>query len=156
MTETPTRHFVISTAAERSGEISRLKWQKRRPATRHFDESAAEQQNPTLPWQAAKRKEISRLSVSIAPRSLSPYRHVPPLEMTVRQAAYGHFKGANDRNADSPLRHFDRSEAKWRNLTPQMAETLPPTHHFDESRAAKSHFPMVHAHGGRRPVITGT
>ena len=47
------------------------------------------------------------------------------------------------------------TEAKWRNLTPQMAETLPPTRHFDESRAAKSHFPMVHAHGGRRPVITG-
>ena len=62
---------------------------------------------------------------------------------------------SNDRNADRPLRHFDRSEAKWRNLTPQMAETLLPTRHFDESRAAKSHFPMVHAHGGRRPVITG-
>ena len=29
MTETPTRHFVISTEAKRSGEISRLKWQKR-------------------------------------------------------------------------------------------------------------------------------
>lgn len=29
MTETPTRHFVISTAAKRSGEISRRKWQKR-------------------------------------------------------------------------------------------------------------------------------
>ncbi|WP_444193668.1 hypothetical protein [Dialister succinatiphilus] len=50
MTETPTRHFVISTEAERSGEISRLKWQKRRPATRHFDESAAEQQNLTSQW----------------------------------------------------------------------------------------------------------
>ena len=87
MTETPTRHFVISTEAERSGEISRLKWQKRRPATRHFD----------------------------------------------------------------------RSEAKWRNLTPQMAET--PTRHSSfrrkRSRAAKSHFPMVHAHGGRQPVIIG-
>ncbi len=27
------------------------------------------------------------------------------------------------------------TEAKWRNLTPQMAETLPPTRHFDESAA---------------------
>ena len=61
----------------------------------------------------------------------------------------------NARNTALPCRHFDRSEAKWRNLTPQMAETLPPTRHFDESRAAKSHFPMVYAHGGKRPVITG-
>ena len=41
----------------------------------------------------------------------------------------------NDRNTTLPCRHFDRSEAKWRNLTPQMAETLPPTRHFDESAA---------------------
>ena len=41
----------------------------------------------------------------------------------------------NARNTALPCRHFDRSEAKWRNLTPQMAETLPPTRHFDESAA---------------------
>ena len=37
---------------------------------------------------------------------------------------------------ETPPRHFVIStEAKWRNLTPQMAETLLPTRHFDESTA---------------------
>ena len=52
---------------------------------------------------------------------------------------------SNDRNADPPLRHFDRSVAKWRNLTPQMTET--PTRHSSfrpkRSEAAKSHSPMA-------------
>ena len=94
------------------------------------------------------RQEISRLSVSIAPRSLSPYRHVPPLEMTVAAGSIRSFQkgkwqkrrpipssfrpkrsgvekshASNDRNAAPHLRHFDRSAAEWRNLTPQMAET---------------------------------
>ena len=51
----------------------------------------------------------------------------------------------NDRNADSPLRHFDRSGAEWRNLTPQMAKT--PTRHSSfrpkRSEVEKSHSPMV-------------
>ena len=34
------------------------------------------------------------------------------------------------------LRHFDRSEAEWRNLTPLMTEKLPaPYRHFDRSEA---------------------
>ena len=34
-----------------------------------------------------------------------------------RQAAYSHFKGANDRNAAPPCRHFDHSAAEQQNLT---------------------------------------
>ena len=52
---------------------------------------------------------------------------------------------SNDRNTALPCRHFDRSGAEWRNLTPQMAET--PTRHSSfrrkRSGAAKSHSPMV-------------
>ena len=48
MTETPTRHFVISTEAKRSGEISRLKWQKR--CLPLIISTKAEQLNLTSPW----------------------------------------------------------------------------------------------------------
>ena len=48
MTETPPCHFVISTAAKRSGEISRLKWQKR--CFPLVISAKAEQQNLTSPW----------------------------------------------------------------------------------------------------------
>ena len=51
----------------------------------------------TLGW------EISRLRVSWARFPSAPYRHATPLEMTVVASA---------------LRHFDRSGAEWRNLTP--------------------------------------
>ena len=39
-------------------------------------------------------------------------------------------KGTNDKNAASHSRHFDRSEAEWRNLTPpneRKAGTHPPS-----------------------------
>ena len=52
---------------------------------------------------AALRWEISRLRVSSMRFPSAPYRHAAPLEMTVVASA---------------LRHFDRSEAEWRNLTP--------------------------------------
>ena len=43
----------------------------------------------------------------------------------------------DDDVGERPSRHFDRSEAEWRNLTPQMAEKpARPLRHFDESRSA--------------------
>ena len=42
----------------------------------------------------------------------------------------------NDDVGPRPSRHFDRSEAEWRNLTPQMTEKLSRAlRHFDESEA---------------------
>ena len=42
----------------------------------------------------------------------------------------------NDDVGPRPSRHFDRSEAEWRNLTPQMTEKPARTlRHFDESVA---------------------
>ena len=49
--------------------------------------------------------EISRLRASWERLPSAPYRHAAPLEMTVVASA---------------LRHFDRSGAEWRNLTPLM------------------------------------
>ncbi len=41
----------------------------------------------------------------------------PPLEMTVLASSIQSFqKGTNDKNAAPHPRHFDRSEAEWRNL----------------------------------------
>lgn len=48
MTETPTRRFVISTTAKRSGEISRLQWQKR--CLPLVISTKAEQLNLTSQW----------------------------------------------------------------------------------------------------------
>lgn len=48
MTETPPCPVVISTEAKRSGEISRLKWQKR--CLPLIISTKAEQQNLTSPW----------------------------------------------------------------------------------------------------------
>ena len=48
MTETPPCPVVISTEAKRSGEISRLKWQKR--CFPLVISTKAEQQNRTSPW----------------------------------------------------------------------------------------------------------
>ena len=48
MTETPPCPVVISTEAKRSGEISRLKWQKR--CLPLVISAKAEQQNLTSPW----------------------------------------------------------------------------------------------------------
>ena len=50
------------------------------------------------------RQEISRLSVSIAPRSLSPYRHVPPLEMTVAAGSIRSFQ--REQMTETPPRPF--------------------------------------------------
>ena len=67
--------------------------------------------------------DLSTQSIMGAVLVYLPYRHVPPLEMTVL--------------AGTPSRHFDRSEAEWRNLTPLMTEKpARALRHFDRSRSA--------------------
>ena len=90
---------------------------------RHFDRSGAEWRN-LLPLivQAALRREISRLRASWE-RFLSAL--IPTRSPARDDGGGGH-----------PYRHFDRSGAKWRNLTPLMTEKLPaPYRHFDRSEA---------------------
>jgi poly-beta-hydroxyalkanoate depolymerase len=61
----------------------------------------------------------------------------PPLEMTMLASSIQSFqKGTNDKKRYPHPRHFDRSEAEWRNLTPQMTEKPACTlRHFDRSEA---------------------
>ena len=89
---------------------------------RHFDRSEAEWRNLLPPMvHEAWRREISRLRVSSKSFPSAPYRHAAPLEMTVLASSIQSFqKGANDKNAASHSRHFDRSVAEWRNLLPLM------------------------------------
>ena len=55
--------------------------------------------------------DLSTQSIMGAFSICLPYRHAAPLEMTMVASAHP--------------RHFDRSEAEWRNLTPPMTEKLP-------------------------------
>ena len=43
----------------------------------------------------------------------------------------------------APSRHFDRSEAEWRNLTPQMTEKLPPFPSFRPKRSGVEKSPPL-------------
>ena len=55
------------------------------------------------------------------------------------------------------LRHFDRSEAEWRNLTPQMTEKPAralPSFRPKRSGVEKSHAPNDRKAGPRPPVIS--
>ena len=127
--------IVISTEAERSGEISPsdgtggitvgdLSTQSiinafslcpiptrssarddgggERPPSFRPKRSGVEKSHSTMVHEALGW-EISRLRASWERFPSAPYRHATPLEMTVVASA---------------LRHFDRSGAEWRNLTP--------------------------------------
>ena len=76
---------------------------------RHFDRSGAEWRN-LLPLmvRAALRREISRLRTSWERFLSSP---IPT-----------HTPARDDGGGGPPYRHFDRSGAEWRNLTPLMTE----------------------------------
>ena len=69
----------------------------------------------------------------------------PPLHRHFNESRATKSHASNDRNAALPCRHFDRSGAEWRNLTPQMAKT--PTRHSSfrpqRSEVEKSHSPMA-------------
>ena len=109
MTETPPCPVVISTAAQRS------------------------------------RKSHSPMVCSIATGDLSTQRFnspevfipIPPCPSARDDGgSRQHTVISKGQMTETPTRHFVIStEAKWRNPTPQMAETLPPTRHFDESAA---------------------
>ena len=75
------------------------------PPYRHFDRSEAEWRN-LLPLmvRAALRREISRLRVSSERLPSAP---IPT-----------HTPARDDGGGERPSRHFDRSGAEWRNLTP--------------------------------------
>ncbi|WP_418462257.1 hypothetical protein, partial [Dialister succinatiphilus] len=87
---------VISTEAKRSGEISLL--------------------NSPRNMEAG---ELSTQSIIGAVPVCLPQRHAAPLEMTVLAGGILSFqKRTNDKKRCPHPRHFDRSEAEWRNLTP--------------------------------------
>ena len=99
--QTLPRTPVISTAAERSEEISL--------------------RNVASPWW----QEISRLCVSLEPKIFAPYRRVPPLETTMSASSIQSFtEGQIDQNDAPHPRHFDRSGAEWRNLTPKCGKPM--------------------------------
>ncbi len=110
--------IVISTEAKRSGEIS-----------------------PSDGTGGITVGDLSTQSIMGAVPVCLPYRHVPPLEMTMLASTSGHTFGVRVQRvhkvqrvqrvvvAASPqilkkpvraLRHFDRSEAEWRNLLSTM------------------------------------
>ena len=76
---------------------------------RHFDRSKAEWRNLTPPWY---RKHWGGRSLdSEFHRSGSPLTPIP-----------AHPPARDDDIGGHPYRHFDRSGAEWRNLTPQWAK----------------------------------
>ena len=96
MTKTLPRFPVISTEAKRSGEISLLNSPRNMEA-----------------------EDLSTQSIMRAVPVCLPQRHAAPLEMTVLAGGILSFqKGMNDKKRCPHPRHFDRSEAEWRNLTP--------------------------------------
>ena len=60
--------------------------------------------------------ELSTRSFNRVQAHLPPLRHAAPLEMTDATGCLASLE--KDGNAVTPHCHFDRSEAKWRNLTP--------------------------------------
>ena len=76
----------------------------------------------SLMVRAALRREISRLRASWERFLSAP---IPT-----------HTPARDDGGGGHPYRHFDRSGAEWRNLTPLMTEKpAPPYRHFDRSEA---------------------
>ena len=124
MTKTATPALVISTKAERSGEIS-------------------------LPdvTQNIGAGDLGALSHNRAEVPLSQYRSLPPLEMTIAAGGIQSFqRGTQIEKTLHRIRHFDRSGAEWRNLIPQMTGTSPHPSSFRPKRSGveKSHSLMLH------------
>ena len=92
--------------------------------SRHFDRSEVEWRNlPPLMVRAVLRGRSLDSEYHRIDSRLSPI----PARTSARDDDVG----------ERPSRHFDRSEAEWRNLTPQMTEKLSRAlRHFDESRSA--------------------
>ena len=64
--------------------------------------------------------DLSTLRFIRAQSPCHPYRRVPPLEMTMPAGSIQSFpEGQIGQNDALHPRHFDRSEAEWRNLTPK-------------------------------------
>lgn len=85
MTETPPCPVVISTEAKRSGEISRLKWQKR--CFPLVISTKAEQQNRTSPWYTRMAAD-STSSQGHNKRAVGNDFHFPQPLLTVRGYSY--------------------------------------------------------------------
>ena len=63
--------------------------------------------------------DLSALSHNRAEVPLFQYRPLPPLEMTIAAGSIQSFqRGTQIEKMLHRIRHFDRSEAEWRNLTP--------------------------------------
>ena len=63
--------------------------------------------------------DLSTLRFIRAQSPCHPYRQVPPLEMTMSADSIQSCPGEKIEQNDAPHpRHFDRSRAEWRNLTP--------------------------------------
>ena len=72
--------------------------------------------------------DLSTQSFNRVQAHLPPLRHAAPLEMTDATGRLASLE--KDGNAFTPHCHFDRSEAKWRNLPPlccPLASPLPPS-----------------------------
>ena len=91
---------VISTAAERSGEISL--------------------RNVASPWW----QEISRLCVSLEPKIFAPYRQVPPLEMTMSADSTQSFQRDKLPKTMPRTPVISTVGAEWRNLTPKCGKPM--------------------------------
>ena len=64
--------------------------------------------------------DLSALRFTRAQSPCTPYRRVPPLEMTMPAGSIQSCPGEKiEQNDALHPRHFDRSEAEWRNLTPK-------------------------------------
>ena len=62
----------------------------------------------------------------------------------------------DDDGGERPSRHFDRSAAEWRNLTPPMTEKpVRALRHFDESVAEWRNLLSLMVHEAWRPKISG-
>ncbi len=92
---------VISTAAKRSGEISRLYGTRLRVAG-----------------------DFSTLRFIRAQSLCHPYRRVSPLEMTMPAGSIQSFPEGQIGQNTALHRHFDRSEVEWRNLTPKCGKPM--------------------------------
>ena len=95
------------------------------PRPRHFDRSGAEWRNLTTLWvHAPWWQEISRLRVSIGPKIFA----IIPAHSPARDDDVGGqhtvIPGSKLTRTMPRPRHFDRSEAEWRNLTPKCSKPM--------------------------------
>ena len=95
------------------------------PRPRHFDRSEAEWRNLTPKCgKPMVSRDLPALRFNKVQSFCHPYRQVP-LEMTIPAGSIQSFpEGQIDQNDAPHSRHFDRSEAEWRNLTPKCGKSM--------------------------------